>query len=233
MIGTGCCVLVDFLQLFRAYGDRSLNVLGIATDLCAPLIENVVLLLEVVGRTECIELVGVLCDKSQGDFLATATDHERNLAVHRTGIEFGHAFLDDGKSGLENLQAPWSGSEFVAVLGVVALEPPGTNPEDEPAIADVVDGACHVGEQLGVAVRVARHECTDGCMLGVGCHRGKQRVALEVFSIGVAEQRIEVVPCPQTVDTEVVGALPCVAHGLNGGRLGLDLYADLHALNLA
>jgi hypothetical protein len=53
-----------------------------------------------------------------------------------------------------------------------------------------------------------------------------------VFSLGVAKQRIEVVPCPQAVDAKVVGGSPGLTHGLNGRGLWLDLYANFHVLNL-
>ena len=96
----------------------------------------------------------------------------------------------------------------------------------------MVDRARHVGEQLWVAVRVAGDERADGGVLGIGGHRSEQRVALEVFGVGVAVERIEVVPCPETVDADRVGGAPRVAHGLHGGCLRVELYADFHAANL-
>ena len=50
------------------------------------------------------------------------------------------------------------GPELVAVLAVVALEPARADAEHEATVADVVDGARHVGEQVRIAVRVARDE---------------------------------------------------------------------------
>ena len=80
---------------------------------------------------------------------------------------------------------PRSGrAELVAVLVVVALRPAGTGAEDEAAhpipSTDVVDGAGHVGLQVGVAVAVAvdeRAELDAGGLLG---HGGEHRPRLVV-----------------------------------------------------
>ena len=69
------------------------------------------------------------------------------------------------------------GAELVAVLAVVALEPARADAEHEAAVAEVVDGARHVGEQVGVAVRVARDERAERRVLRLDRHRREQRVA--------------------------------------------------------
>ena len=53
------------------------------------------------------------------------------------------------------------GAEVVTVCGVVLFVPPGAQTEDQPAAADVVDGAGHVGEQVRVAVADAGDEEAD------------------------------------------------------------------------
>ena len=61
----------------------------------------------------------------------------------------------------EVIESAPGGAEVIAVLGVVALEPARADSEDEPAVADVIDGAGHVGQQFGIAVAVARHQGAD------------------------------------------------------------------------
>ena len=73
-------------------------------------------------------------------------------------------------------------------------------------LAVIARGLHVVGEQLLVAIRVARDKRANRGVFGVSSHGGKQRVALKVFSLGVAKQRIKVVPGPQAVDAEIVGA---------------------------
>ena len=86
--------------------------------------------------------------------------------------------------------------------------------EDEPAPRDRVDGTGHVGEQLWIPVRIARHQRADleaGGLFGPGA---EHRPALEVLAIGVVVrtlafvvQRIEVIPVVEDVDTEFLGHL--------------------------
>ena len=118
-------------------------------------------------------------------------------------------------------------AERVAVLVVVALEPARADAKDEPAVADVVDGAGHVGEQLRVAVRVARDQRAQLGVAGVGGQRGQQRVGLEVGRVGVAVERVEVVPDPDRVDPEVVGGLGRGSEVGDRGGLGVELHSDL------
>ena len=113
-----------------------------------------------------------------------------------------------GRSRCEVAQARRRGAELVAVLVVVALEPARADAEHEPAAADVVDRARHVGEQVRVAVRVAGDERAELRVPGVGGHRREQRVRLEVRGVRVAVERVEVVPDPDAVDLERVGGLP-------------------------
>jgi hypothetical protein len=111
--------------------------------------------------------------------------------------------LDPRQRLLEIGEAAARGAELVAVLVVVALEPAGPDAEDEATAADVVDGARHVGEQLGVAVAVAGHERADLDPAPSGLRPGAEhRPALEVLPVGLAVQREEVVPVEDDVDPE-------------------------------
>ena len=82
------------------------------------------------------------------------------------GLSLAQRCLDPRQRLAEGVQPAAGGTELVAVLVVVALEPARTDAEDQPAVADVVDGAGHVGEQVGVAVGVAGDQRADLDPLG-------------------------------------------------------------------
>ena len=77
--------------------------------------------------------------------------------------------------------------------------------------ADVVDGAGHVGLQVGVAVRAAVDERTELDALGLLGHRGEHRPRLEVLGVQRLGEREEVVPVEDRVDAEVLRAQHRVA----------------------
>ena len=85
------------------------------------------------------------------------------------------------------------------------LEPARPDAEDQPAVAHVVDGAGHVGEQFGVAVAVAGDQRADLDAAGLLGPGAEHRPALEVLAVGVAVERIEVVPVEDHVDADVLG----------------------------
>ena len=138
-----------------------------------------------------------------------------------------------GRSSRELVQALDGGAELVAVLVVVALEPARPDAEGEAAVADVVDGAGHVGEQLRVAVGVAGDQRAELGVRGVGGHGGEQRVRLEVGAVRVAVERVEVVPHPDGVDAQGVGGLPRLAEVRHGCCLGVELHPDLERSSCA
>ena len=142
------------------------------------------------------------------------------------GVELRPPRLDPRQRLGERGQPRPGRAEVVAVLAVVALEPARTDAEDEPAVADVVDGARHVREQLRVAVRVARHERADLDPLGRLGPCGEHRPALEVLAVGLAVQREEVVPVEHHVDARLLGTSDGVADLAVVGVLRLDLHAD-------
>ena len=99
-------------------------------------------------------------------------------------VEPGPALLDERQVAVEGVEPPAGRAELVAVLVVVALEPARADAEDEPAVADVVDGARHVGEQLRVAVAVAGDQRADLDPLGGLGPRREGGPALEVGAVG-------------------------------------------------
>jgi len=89
--------------------------------------------------------------------------------------------------------------------------------------ADVVEGAGHVGLQVGVSVRVAvdeRAELDAARELGP---RGELGPRLEVQAVGLAAQREEVIPVEEDVDAQILELANSVADLRVGGVLGLDL----------
>ena len=137
--------------------DRALDLAGLATELGAPLVEHRRLRRKVRGRPERVPGVGVLGDEPERHLLAAAPDQDRDVALGR-GSELTEPVDEQGERVAEVAQPVRRGLEVVAVLRVVALEPPRADAEHEPTVADQVDRARHVGEQLRVAVRVARDE---------------------------------------------------------------------------
>src|SRR6202000_3009351 len=112
---------------------------------------------------EAVPDVGVAGHDAQHLLLAAAPDQDRDLAG-RGGVELGEAALDPGQGLREVVDAAGGGAglpDFVAVFAELAFLETGADAEDEPAAADVVDGARHVGEQVGVAVAVAGDQGAD------------------------------------------------------------------------
>src|SRR6185436_6293008 len=100
--------------------------------------------------------------------------------------------------------------------------------QDQPPVADVVHRACHVREQLGVAVGVARDQGADLHPLGCLCPRGQHRPALEVLAVRVAKKWKEVIPVENGVRPQLFG-LGAGAPDLAVVRvLGLQLDRNSH-----
>ena len=93
-------------------------------------------------------------------------------------------------------------------------------------MADVVDGAGHVGEQVRVAIRVARDERAETRVARFGGEGREQRVGLEVLGVGIAVQGIEVVPDPDAVDSELVGGQPRGSQRVDRRGLRMQLDTD-------
>jgi hypothetical protein len=84
--------------------------------------------------------------------------------------------------------------EGVPDVGVLRFPEAGAHAEHDPAAADVIERAGHVGEQVGAAVPDRRHqrpELDPRRRLGP---RAQHRPALEVLAGLVPAERPEVVP---------------------------------------
>src|SRR6476469_4510316 len=116
-------------------------------------------------------------------------------------------------------------TEVVRVFGVVRLVPTRAEPEDEASAADVVNGAGHVREQLGVAKPRSADQTPELSAARELRPSGQCRPALEVGQHGrvgrgdgptvlvAAGDRWdqEMVIAEGGVGTDVLGAKDCVA----------------------
>src|SRR5579884_507965 len=179
-----------------------------------------------VAGGEAVPHVGVFGDQAQRLFLTLAADQDREVARGRR-IQFGQTGFDAGQRSAEVVEPTGRGAEFVAVFVVVFLFPARPDAEYQTPVADVVDGAGHVGEQLGVAVGVAGHQCADfdaRRLLGPGA---QHRPGFEVGAVGIAVEREEVVPVERNVDADVLTAADRIADdAVLRGVLRLQLHAD-------
>ena len=96
-----------------------------------------------------------------------------------------------------------------AELLVLGDEPPGAQPELEPAVGDVVDGHRLVREKARVAERVAAHQHPDPDARRAGRQPGQERPAL-VVRPGRAAGLVEVIAVPHAVEAEPLEVLPAL-----------------------
>ena len=61
--------------------------------------------------------------------------------------------------------------------------------------------------------------------------RGEQRPALEVRAVGIAVQRVEVIPDVDAVDAEILGAEPCLAELREAPLLRVERGSDAYLLH--
>src|SRR5690349_13419014 len=134
---------------------------------------------------EAVPDVAVLSDQAQGLLFTATTDEDRNVA-RRCRIELGEPRVDPRKRLAEVVEPATRGTEFVAVFVVVLLLPARSDAKDESAVADVVNSARHIGEQLGVAVRVTGNQRTDFQPRRLLRPRAEHRPAFVVRTVGVA-----------------------------------------------
>ena len=97
-------------------------------------------------------------------------------------------------------------TELDAVGLVLGLEPGATDAEDRPAAGDVVERRRHLGGERRFAERVGADHQADPDPLGGLGPGGQRQPALEDRAVGAPDDRIEVVPRPQRVEAEAIGA---------------------------
>src|SRR4029079_1365345 len=154
------------------------------------------------------------------------------------GIQALEPAAHAGKRLAERLDALARAAERVAVLGVVGLEPSRAHAEHEAPVAGVVDRACHVGVQIGVAIGVACDERSQACALGRQGKPGQHRHALQVRAGDILARTAleEVIPGPERVGAGVLGRQcgpPYIAIGPVGRDRGADAQGVSHGRILA
>ena len=169
----------------------------------------------------------MLGDEPQRDLLARSADRG-SAAGPAAAVRAGSKrSMITGQRSREVAEPARRGAELVAVLLVVALEPTGADAEDEAAVADVVDRAGHVGEQVRVAVRVAGDERADARRVRsrppsprAACTPRSARRAGSPYSGKKWSQT-------QMLSTlECVGRSPRVAQLVDGRGLRMQLHSD-------
>ena len=198
------------------------------------LAQDLVLVGERLGRPEDVPDVGVLGDDPERLPLAAAADHDRQVRLDRQRLdpEVVEGVAATGRArhlvaveqdprvgrglGQPVEPLPEAGPEVDAERPVLVLEPRPADAHDRPAAADVVDRRHALDREPRVAERVRPDEQPEADPLGRLGDGGERRVALEDRLVGVAEDRLEVVPGPDVVVAETLGATCAAAR--NAGQ---------------
>ena len=177
-----------------------------------------------VRVAEAVPDSGVLRDEPEGLLAPTA---DQKGWPHRWRIELAEPGVDPRQCVTERCDPAARGAELVAVFVVVLLEPPSSDAENEPAIADVVDRSRHVRQQLRVAIGVTGHQGAELDTMRLLRPGSQHRPALEVLALRIAREREKVVPGEDHVHARLLG---CVDRAPQVGIvrvLWLELDADL------
>jgi hypothetical protein len=225
LLHSGLQEIVDLPEEVGADRARPLDRLRIASDLRAPLRQDLVLAPPVVDRRERVPHVGVLRGELERDLLAAAADHDR-YAPDRRGHELREPRLDARQGRPEISQPGRGGAELVPVLLVVALEPAGADAEDGAPAAQMVHRRHVRGQELRIPVAVRVHERAELRVARLGRDRGQEGQAGEVVAVGRAVEGEHVIPDPERVDAEPVCRPVRLADLLDRAVLGVDLIAD-------
>ena len=153
------------------------------------------------------------------------------LALEGDGAVGIEEEADDLHGLLEAIQALLQGGEGPAEGGVLALEPGSADADVHAAAAHVVHGRDHLGDEGGVAVRVARHERAQADALGDGGESREEGVGLERRDLiaEVADGREEVVVDPEAGPSARIDGTGDGGDVLPAGGVVVELGADLHS----
>ena len=106
------------------------------------------------------------------------------------------------------------------------LEPPGADPQVEPAAADPVDGGGHLRQERGMAERSGQHQPAQPRSLGHGGEPGERRHRFERGDRrglhAVPRERVEeVIRHPDRIEPQRLGASGDVRHRIERDGLGV------------
>src|SRR5438094_10211971 len=112
--------------------------------------------------------------------------------------------FDPFQSLLQGGQAAASSPKRIAILLIITLKPPGTNTQNEPTIADMIDSLSHIRKQGRMAITIASDETTYLCSLGQRDHCREQRPTLEIASLRVASKWKEMIPISNDINPQIL-----------------------------
>ena len=177
---TGGAGLVEaglVLGLDEEGAGAALDFGGIAADVLAVVVEDVVLVGEDFGGAPDVPFVGVLGGDAEGAFFAAAADHEGEGSLDGLGFEGGvdelvvsagevgflvaEEFGDELAGFFEAVEAFFEGEEGDAVGAVLVFLPGRAEAEGEAAAGDDVEFGGHFGDDGWVSVGVAGDEVSD------------------------------------------------------------------------
>ncbi len=97
----------------------------------------------------------------------------------------------------------------IAEGAVLELVVTGAQPEDQPPVADLIDGIGHLGKQGRIAEPHAEHQGTEFHFARRGSESGQQRPALPRASTTILSQKPikKVIDQPQRVEADILGQL--------------------------
>jgi hypothetical protein len=145
----------------------------------------------------------MLGDNPQHLLLAPAGDQDRH-PTDRRRVECAQPLLDPGQRFSQVGNAAPGRRELVPVLEKLAFLEPGTDTEDHPPVADVVDGPSHIGQQVGVAIAVATDQHPKVHPRGLLSQRSKRHPPFKVLAISIFPERKKVIPAEQRIRTDLL-----------------------------
>src|SRR5207302_2416761 len=204
---------------------RPLDLPRVPANLLAPVVEDLVLWHPGLERRKRVPHVGVLGGQLQRHLLAGAADEDGDLAVSVRLAKLAKPLLDPGQRVAKLPQAIGRVPELDPVLLVVAGEPAGADAQDGPTVAHLVQRPDLVGVELRVAVADRGDEGAELGALVLDRHAGEDRRARIVDTVGVAVERVHVVPDEGAVGTHRRGVAVGLADPVDGAVLRVDLVA--------
>ena len=200
---------------------RAFDLARISSDLRAVAVENLGSAAQVLTVGEGVPDVSVPSDPAIAS-VVRLTRRSAAESVDRGRSEVVQSTTDPHHPVLEVLDAAGKGSEFIAILDVVALFEAAAEPQDRPAAGYMIDGTRHVGDQIQVAVADAVDQRTKRDTRRAGRLRGQHRPTLKARHIRVSRAK-EMVPVKQRIGAQSLG----LAHGVNERRRARAILPDL------
>jgi hypothetical protein len=134
--------------------------------------------------------------------------------------------LADAQRFLELRQTPPDRRKRITIRVVLDLVPAGSEAEDQPAAAELIDRRRHLGEQRWLAVRVAGNQRPEADSLRLPGERCEQAPALHLWLVRRSDHSVEVIVQPDRVVTEALRLLPVRDQRLVGSAFLGSLYAE-------